>query len=244
MNPSSKIACSCVVVLSVVLSPGARAQATEYGVGKIGQYIQTDNGVVSANTGAPFEFAAEASYQGTVTTPANQVVQLSIPTMDGFYEAIQTFGTQAAMDLAFPSGTYDFAVFTQAPINVALNGDLYPPMPEIVNGSWGGGDLFVDPNSDFLVSFVPFVGYATVGYAGAVVCTITEPDAPDPLNVTWFSTQSPTAPPGVTIPAGKLSSGSYYTLTLTYIQYPYGGLGPGILLFCVLRADYQHHGPC
>jgi hypothetical protein len=219
MTPCSKIASLCVLILSVSLPRTARAQLTEYGVGEIGQYTQTDNGVVAANPGAPYEFAAEASYQGTVTTPANQVVPLSIPTTDGLYEAYQVFSTEAAMDAAFPSGTYQFNVFTQGPVDVGLNGNLFPPIPEVVNGVWSGGDLLVDPQSDFFISFIPFVGYSTVGVEGAVLVSISQPAGPDPLDSTWYSSQSPMPPNGITIPADTLSDGGFYSLTLTYIQY-------------------------
>jgi hypothetical protein len=181
--------------------------------------MQTGNGVVNPNPGAPFEFYAEASYQGTVTTPTNQVVQLNIPTTLSLFATLQPYNTQQALDAAFPSGTYTFDVLTQGTVNVALNGNLYPPVPEVINGSWSGNDLLVDPNNDFFIGFIPFVGYSTVGAEGAVEFDISQADVPDPIDMSWFSQQSPTPPTGITIPAGTLAPGTLYTLALSYTQY-------------------------
>ena len=208
----------CASLASALLLPRlAQAQAlTPYALGKAKQYSQTGPGELSANPVAPFQFNAIASIQGTLTTPLSQVDQLTYVIPDASYEVLQNFTTQAAMDQAFPSGTYTFTLFGQLPVNLILTGDLYPSAPQIVGGTWGGGDLLVDPTSDYVLSFNPFLGFATVGEAGQAEFTIQNPPGPDLIDTTWVSITSPVIPAGITIPAGTLTPGSHYTAKLVY----------------------------
>jgi immunoglobulin I-set domain protein len=209
---------ACALFASALLQPRlSRAQnPLQYSIGKLAQYSQTGTGQFSANTAAPFEFNAAAPMQGTLTTPSSAVDELTYVTADSAYEVVQTFATQAAMDQAFPSGTYTFTLTGQAPVNLDLTGDLYPPVPQIVDGTWNaGGALLVDPASDYSISFNAFPGYLTAGAAGQAQFVVRPSVGAAVVNSSWVSFNSP-APTGVTIAAGTLSPGSSYTAQLVY----------------------------
>ena len=215
---SIPIALPCSVFLLAFISPrAARAQLPQYGMAKIERFKQTADGVVNLNSGNPFEFAAQASFEGSLTGPNGSVVQLDIEVVGNFYETVQTFTTQAEMDAAYPSGVYTFAVPSQAPIKSTLSADLYPPTPAVVQGYWSGGSLLVDPAHPFFLSFSSIPGFLTVGAATQVNFNLAPgTGGADVLDSEWDSETDDAAPAGITIPSGTLSAGSFYTLDLQY----------------------------
>jgi hypothetical protein len=210
------LACALLGCASLLPWTSQAQSLDNYVVGKLAQYTQTGTAQLTANTGAPYQFNAVASLQGTLTTPASQIDQLAYVTADSSYEVLQNFTTQAAMDLVFPSGTYTFILFGQAPVNLTLTGDLYPPAPEIVEGTWNGsGALLVDPNNSYDIDFNAFPGFSTAGVAGQARFTVQSAVGAAVVDQSWVSLNSP-VPAGVTIPGGTLTPGSYYTALLVY----------------------------
>ncbi len=73
---------------------------------------------------------------------------------DGEFDFEQSFATQAAMDAAFPNGTYDFTLqtttipATYSP-SLTLSGNSYPPAPKLSNTDWLAGKLQFDPSADY-----------------------------------------------------------------------------------------------
>ena len=205
------------LIALVLLQPLLSRAQTEYGTGKGAQYVQSGPNTVAANPIAAFQFNAYSTVPGSVTLPNGQVDQLSYIAVDDAYEVIQNFSTQAAMDQAFPSGTYTFSASGQTQPRLLLTGDLYPPPPKIVNGTWNAsGQLLVDASSSYDITFNPFPGYSTQGLAGEVIFTISASGGADVIDTSWLSLVAATAPNGTTIPAGTLTAGRTYTATLTY----------------------------
>ncbi len=216
MNGPSRNSVRSLIATAFLLPALGHAQM-EYALGKGGQYTQTGSNTVQANTGAAFQFDALSSLTGSLTLPNGQSDPLVYLSNDNAYEVLQNFDTQAAMDQAFPSGSYTFSSSGQTTAKLTLTGDLYPPVPQIIDGTWdASGNLLVDPTSDYVLNFNPFLGYATAGVLGEVLFTVSEGPGVDAVNSSWISRESPQVPTGTTIPAGTLTPGTYYSATLTY----------------------------
>lgn len=198
-------------------TPSGAQTLVNYTVGKVAQYVQSGPAFFTARPDIPFQFNAASTLQGTLTTPASQVDQLMYVAGDQQYEVLQNFASQAAMDLVFPSGTYTFSPMGQAPVNVPLNGDLYPPVPLIINGTWNGSsDMLADPSKDLVLDFSPFPGYASIGIDGDVHFTLNSEGNPPIIDTSWVSLTTPQMPAEITIPAGTLAAGGLYTASLVY----------------------------
>jgi hypothetical protein len=173
--------CYACVWLALALLPRiTSAQSlTTYAIVKSMAFTQTGQSKFSYNTATPFQFYASGAQIGSVTSPGpdSQVVSLTYDSADQTYEFVQNYATKAAMDAAFPSGTYTLAIIGESTVNLALNGDLYPPAPLVINGSWDGvTTLLVDPNSDVLLNFIPFPGYSIGGAESEVLFSISGND--------------------------------------------------------------------
>jgi hypothetical protein len=218
--PPRLLACS-LAAWSLLLAQRVRGQTSiQYDLAKLATYTQTGPSQLALNTGSPFEFNAIGSYQGSLTSPDSHVDQLTYVAADQAYEVAQYYPTQAAMDAAYPSGSYTFNLFGQAPVTIPLTGDLYPPIPQIVSGSWNGTSLLVDPNSNFVINFNAFPGYATAGQSGYIGMRIISAGVSEVYSMQVESLQTP-EPTSFTIPAGTLAAGSYYSGQLVFATNTY-----------------------
>src|SRR5579863_4049391 len=97
-------------VLALALLPRiSSAQAlTEYILEKSEEFKKPGTSQFSYNTATAFQFVASGAQVGSVTTPGanSQVFPMTYSSIDQTYEYVQNFATKAAMDAAFPSGTY------------------------------------------------------------------------------------------------------------------------------------------
>ncbi len=209
---------TCALAASSLLLPKPLRAQTEnqYILGKLATYNQTGPSQFALNPGSPFEFNAIGSYQGSLTSPDSHVDQLIYVAADSAYEVAEYYPTQAAMDAAYPSGAYTFNLLSQAPVTITLTGNLYPPIPQVVRGSWSGSDLLVDPNSDYVINFNDFPGYADQAQGGYVGFRIIDPNVAQVFNMQVTSVSTPTQPTSVTVPAGTLSEGSFYSGQLVF----------------------------
>jgi immunoglobulin I-set domain protein len=228
---------ACVVLALALLPRISSGQTlTEYAVGKSEIYKQTGPSQFSYNTATPFQFVASGAQVGSVTTPGanSQVFSLTYSTIDQTYEYVQNFATKAAMDAAFPSGTYTLSVSGESTVNLTLSGDDYPPVPLIINGSWDGvTTLLVDPSRDVLLNFISFPGYGIGTSVGEVLFSVSDNEGDSAtISQSWTSLSDP-MPTGITIPAGTLTAGQYYSATLSYFFDPTVDTTslPGSLLF-------------
>jgi hypothetical protein len=220
-------------LLPLILS--AQSETT-YLIAKVAQYKQTGPSQFSFNTATPYQFEASGAQIGSVTPPGadSQVVSLTYNSGDQAYDYLQNFATKAAMDAAFPSGTYTLAVSGESTVNLTLTGDLYPPVPLVINGSWDGvSTLLVDPNSNVLINFISFPGYGAGGTLGQVLFSVSDNEGDSPaVSQSWASLLTP-MPSGITIARGTLTPGTYYTASLTYSVDPTANATslPGSFLF-------------
>jgi hypothetical protein len=146
---------ACVVLAASLLVVSAHAQDSAFAiVGKSRNYNQTTAGAVTPSTDAAFEFEAQIEGSPTsptgpisVTLPGNSVGSALTYNSDGqAWRLRQNFTTQAALDAAFPSGTYTLT-FGGKNIALPVNGDLYPnaPVATVSAGTWTSAGLVVDP---------------------------------------------------------------------------------------------------
>jgi hypothetical protein len=122
-----------------------------------------------------------------------------------------SFATQAALNTAFPNGTYTFNLVTlNAPTNynpafsIGATGDAYPNVSPLINsGTWSTGGLQIDAAQVYNFSWNQV--------AGTQIFQIV-----DSKNAVVFGPQVLTNSAGVSMPVNTLQAGQYYTATLSY----------------------------
>lgn len=214
---------------ALVLSSGFAAKTAHaqepYFVGKSQAFVQTSStGAVPAST-APFNFRASGSTAITLTLPGGGTVT---PTLsDESYELVAGFATKAALDAAYPNGTYQMSGTGLAAISFNLSTDAYPAAtPQVVGGTWNsGGLLVVDPTQAATITFSTFSDYATGGVAGHMDFSINGlTSSSNNLELgnqiatqSVFGLQAQTTPlTSFVIPAGSLVSGQPYRAELSF----------------------------
>ena len=138
-----------------------------YAVGKNQNFLQTGPGTVIPDPAFPFSFGAGSAKAGTLTIPGGATFPLTFNFRDNNYGFTRSFASKAALDAAFPSGTYTISGPGFATLTITLTGDLYPVAPQVNGGTWNpGGALLLAPNVATTLNFAPFTGYATAGAMG------------------------------------------------------------------------------
>ena len=138
-----------------------------YAVGKNQNFLQTGPGTVIPDPSFPFSFGAGSAKAGTLTIPGGATFPLTFNLRDKNYSFTRSFGSKAALDAAFPNGTYTISGPGFATLTITLTGDLYPVAPQVTGGTWNpGGALLLAPNVATTLNFTPFAGYATAGAMG------------------------------------------------------------------------------
>src|SRR5262249_32192131 len=113
-------------------------------------------------------FSAQAQNNVTFTLPAGTAQPLTFSSSDQTYQLDQSFATKAALDAAFPNGTYRMNG-TGVNLSFNLTADAYPTAtPQVISGgTWNaGGLLVVNPNQTTTINFSTFTTYVTGGVGG------------------------------------------------------------------------------
>ena len=148
------------------------------------------------------------SGQFRLPTPATVFQNLSKDAAGNLSFNGGSFATQAALNAAFPNGSYLFNFVTaSAPVNysatVPITGDAYPNVSPLINaGTWSSGALQVDATQIYNFSWNQV--------AGTQVFQIL--DASNTVVISRTLTNST----GTSIAANTLQPGQYYTATLSY----------------------------
>ncbi|MDO8541957.1 MAG: immunoglobulin domain-containing protein [Opitutaceae bacterium] len=221
--------CVAVVLLSLATIGFLRAQSF-YIVSKNQHFVQTSAAGVAAEPLAPFSFRAHTTTSATLTLPDGSTAALSAEPRKDDYRLDRKFATKAALDAAFPNGTYRMTGAAIPTLSLNLAADNYPSttpqLTSVTNGAWNsGGVLVVNPAQSVTLNFNTFSGYATSGVAGLInfyFGSMTN-DGNDrvQLEVDTFSQPifgAPALPPltTYTIPAGRLLSGRVYRAWLEF----------------------------
>ncbi|HKS36314.1 MAG TPA: Ig-like domain-containing protein [Verrucomicrobiae bacterium] len=223
--------CRTITLLGAALTGllsvcAARAQddVVFYSVSKEESFVQADATTVSPAPGSRFLFSANLQ---AVDTDLVFVVTMDRPggmfptpltEDDPEFYLEQAFGSQSAMDSAYPNGTYQLNVIEgdgdSPSLTLSLTGNQYPTTPRIANFTAAQD---IDPAADFTLTWDAFVGGTANDFIqlrieddmGNTFFESGPPDDPSALNGTDVS---------VVIPADMLEGGKTYQATLLFAR--------------------------
>lgn len=184
-------------------------------------YAQTSSTGAVADLTYPFAFGVSSDVAASFTPPGGSSTALPIDT-DGTFNYNAYYTTQAALDAAYPNGTYTLNVTGHAAFTLSLSGDLYPAIPQITglsaSASWNAfGQLVIDPTQSTTLNFSSFPTYNSSGVVSHVALEI------HPYNGNGASLKQETITPtntaplaSYTIAANALTPGCAYQCSLRY----------------------------
>ena len=211
---------------------------TMYTVEKIHFLLQTGNGAPVNATGdnndyysggdyAPYSLWIIGHQSGSIAGPQSTSFPLAPETDNGnknqgdFEYLSGSMSSQAALDAAYPDGSYTFPGGT----TVSLTGDGYPTAPQIltVNGAtpvWNAqGQLVLNPAVQNIISWstVTVPNFATAGYEEASFYT-GHGSFNNPIDLTAGVLTSSTTPfTSMTVPANTMTTGNTYNGYIDYV---------------------------
>ncbi len=222
-----------------------------YSLQKIQSFMQTANTGAVADPNRAFGFQASAATAATLTLPSGSSQPLTKRFADdNEFSFEKTFPTKAALDAAFPSGTYRLTGAGLPGLSLNLPADAYANVtPQVTNGTWNaGGLLVVNPAQATTITINTFTGYAAAGAMSLMSIEIFGRNDNVSLRNQALSAANPfglpvsTAPiTAITIPAGTLTNGRVYegsvefTTITTFDATTIPGSGAGVLFSKSLR---------
>ncbi len=212
--------------MAVTASVGAASNTSGYVLSKVQVYFQKDaTDVIASPSGFPFLFSARAQNPAALTLPDTLFKTLQ-PTTAGDFEFNQAFPTEAALDGAFPAGTYTLSGAAFPTVSYTFgNSELYPAtVPQLTNQTWQNAVVVVDSTKDVTLNLNTFAGYGTMGVAGYMGITVTSLTQADNVSLKQFyassavgsATVSATPFTSYVIPANTLMPGAVYLVDVTY----------------------------
>lgn len=202
-----------------------------YSLFKSGSYVQTSAADPQPAAESPFQFAAlvtsprngPMATAGSVTLPGGARKDLSAAPFGGYLAFYEDFGNNAALDAAYPGGTYILR-FTQSgqperQINLPVPSTI-PPVPKITNYDAAQA---VNPALNFTLQWNAFSGASGLD---SISLTILETNltggnvvfqAPDRC----VPRELPVTATSIVIPAGTLQSNRTYQASLTFNKVGY-----------------------
>ncbi len=210
----------CLAVIATTLFASAQSDVTTYGLDELADYVQTDASTVIADPTQPYQFGSVVMPasptvilpSSTLTTPAGGAGTITPQTSDGscYFEA--NFSSLAAMNAAFPTGSFAFSVNTSTPNSYIFHESLpsgsFPAAPQITsatNASWTGGVLQVTD----ITQAVALTWPAFTATKGAVFFRI------DPVGIAENFASNGTST-GYTIQANTLAPNTTYVVILGF----------------------------
>lgn len=131
-------------------------EVSNYDIQKEENYDQASSAAPTVDPKHPFQFSANVNPTGastllstsTVTPPGGSALYFESDENGLDYQ--QNFSSKAALDAAYPAGTYSLTVNSSTPNTytgtAVLGADNYPPVPQIIsltNATWSGGAIVV-----------------------------------------------------------------------------------------------------
>jgi hypothetical protein len=154
------------ILAALAAAPLATAQ-NFYQVQKTALYLQTSAAGPVAWPYYPYGFVARTPVATSLVFPGGATLPLVSNPDAGDYEINEFFATKAALDAAYPNGTYHMTGSGLPQLTFLLTQDAYPSaIPAVTNGTWRGGVLVVDPAVATSIEFSDFTTYATGGVGG------------------------------------------------------------------------------
>ncbi|HWA84992.1 MAG TPA: hypothetical protein VG710_02115, partial [Opitutus sp.] len=213
-------------VAAIALAPTARSNDQNiYLVSKSQLFFQTasSGSVADPITGAAF--GVEASSNVTLTLPGGGTTAVTQSGGSSSAKLDQTFATKAALDAAFPNGTYKLTGPSIPALTFNLGTETYPTAtPSVINGTWTNGVLVVNPAASTTINFSTDSTYASAGVAGHMSLEIDSTTNNENVDLQQqiatqgvFGLTQASAPfTSYTIPANTLIDGHVYQVELDF----------------------------
>ena len=187
---------------------------------KVLQFDQTSGSGPFADPISPFAFNVASPVAMSFTPPggSSTALTLSSGSNNDKYKFGQGFGTQSAMDAAYPNGSYTFAVSGSSNFSLSLTGNLYPNTPQVTGGTWNSsGQLVIDSTQNNTLNFNTFSTYGTSGVLSHMQIQIMSFDS-STVNLTqsYLTPTNASAFTSYSIPAGTLTPGSVFYCQLEF----------------------------
>ena len=227
-------------VRGMFLQGPAMPAVTHFTVGKWVDYLQNSaaapvTAVTLSDPAGNYGFSAEVSGSNLtslspapgVTMPGGGTYALVFADGQWKYEAsTHNFASQAALDAAFPNGTYTMNIGSLASnVSIGLSPDSYPNTPAVANGTWdASGNLLVNAGADSTINFNTFTNYANGGAVEFKVFTINSDGQghtfPNQMvvNALNISAHSDPALTSYTILSGTLQPNQVYYAEISFDQ--------------------------
>jgi len=145
------------------------------------EYDQSGATAVNLDPSEPYQFFFSVNNGDTGTVLTNSVVwsenggygPIGLQAGSNGLQFYDNFSSKAALDAAFPNGTYALTFRTSTPntydLQATLGPDSYPAIPQLTitggNGTWSGGFLVIDPTQPVTLNWPAFTG----GPAGGTI---------------------------------------------------------------------------
>lgn len=219
-----KLIAALAFAFAFSLPPLIGAQSgSVYLVQKEELYLQTSASAPAAFPLYPFEMSLQAPAATNVVGPAGTVV-LTANGGNGSPGLQSNYATQAALDAAYPNGTYSFS--GPPAYAVSLTGNLYPTVTPawLSGGTWSNGVLVIDPAVATTLTFSTFTGYANTGAVGHIAFQASAQDGSNTgIGQTVVVSSallnfpvSATPLTSVAVPTGTFSPGVVYQASLNF----------------------------
>ncbi len=171
---------------------------------------------------APFTFNSNGPVAMSITPPGGSSITLTQSNGSTNFDYSKGYGTQSALDAAFPNGSYTFSISGGPTFSLSLSGNLYPNAPQVNGGNWNSsGQLVVDSTQNITLNFNTFTGYGTAGVLSHMQVQIQSFDGNTvSLSQTNITPTNPAPFTSYSIPAGTLTPGSIYYCQLEYDTVP------------------------
>lgn len=204
-------------VLAIGLGATGLAQTgtpTYYGLHKVATYLQTSAAAPVLHP-EPGRFETIPGQPGALRLPDGTTRTYTTSGID------QRFTSLAAMNAAFPAGTYLLTVGSVSGISFTLAANPYPAdIPRVTNGTWNAGRLVVDPTRDHIITINPHTDFNPAVGAGLAYADVWFQNEPAFLRREQSSTDNPSVFTTVTIPAGTLIAGRVYKAQVGFFIFP------------------------
>ncbi len=190
-------------------------------VSKASYYEQNSSSAPALNAAVPYSFLAEienlptlpVSASSYIAPPTGATGAIGLVSFSAGYRYTNGYANQAALDAAFPNGTYTFHINTSSGgyvVPLALSPESYPVnIPTILNSGWASGDLVVNPTQSYTFTWRGFSGFhLNFGIQGNGTGT---------FNGAAYSVANPvTGNASYTLAANTLTAGQTYQATLEF----------------------------
>jgi hypothetical protein len=226
---SPGLCCGLLFALSVVL-PSDRATAAAdvsfYAIQKSQKFNQGSSGAPTLGGGNPYRFGGVVAptspgsvVSASVSAPGGAPQDLSLDPTYGFLDSNAKFGSEAALDLAAPSGSYTLLLNTlhdgQRTLKLNMPAETFPNAPHISN--WSDAQI-ITPGAEFTLRWDPFTGGTTNDFILVVM-------GDQNTGVVNFRTPAPLqagaldgTAASVLIPAQALQANTAYLVEITFLK--------------------------